>query len=264
MKQFGWARAPLILGYILGKLIEKYLFISMGRYQFEWLHRPGVIGIFIVTLLVLARPLITYLYQVMRPAPAPAVAADGNTAVAASAAEPEPLVDRIAGPGLWVVATLGFAFAFAAAMSWPLAARLMPMTAAVAGLVVIACSALTVFIGRMRGEVMETTRASHDIGGGYEGLTQGQIYGRFAVLLLWLIGLLFAVLAIGMLPSLALFMFLYLITQGGTRVGTALLIVVPILAGMYLLFVKLLHVPWPPSLLGDMVPALRAFTGRLL
>jgi hypothetical protein len=33
---------------------------------------------------------------------------------------------------------------------------------------------------------------------------------------------------------------------------------------MYLLFVKLLHVPWPPSLLGDMVPALRAFTGRLL
>ena len=54
MKQGGWARAPLILGYILGKLIEKDLFISMGRYQFEWLQPPGVIGIFVVTLLVLA------------------------------------------------------------------------------------------------------------------------------------------------------------------------------------------------------------------
>ena len=35
MKRYGWARAPLILGFVLGKLIEKYLFISMGRYQFD-------------------------------------------------------------------------------------------------------------------------------------------------------------------------------------------------------------------------------------
>jgi TctA family transporter len=269
MKQFGWARAPLILGYILGKLIEKYLFISMGRYQFEWLHRPGVIGIFIVTLLVLARPALTYLYQVVRPprpvADAVPVGPAGELAASpAIDAEPEPLVDRIVGPGLWVLATLGFGFAFWAAIAWPLAARLMPQTAAAAGLVVIVCSGITVLLGRMRGEVMQATRATHDIGGGYEGLSQSQIYGRLGVQVLWLVGLLLAVLVIGMLPALALFMFLYMVIQGATRWTTALFIVVPILAGMYLLFVKLLHVPWPPSLLGDMVPALRAFTSRML
>jgi len=41
---------------VLGKLIEKYLFISVGRYQFEWLQRPGVIAILAVTALVLASP----------------------------------------------------------------------------------------------------------------------------------------------------------------------------------------------------------------
>jgi hypothetical protein len=32
----------------------------------------------------------------------------------------------------------------------------------------------------------------------------------------------------------------------------------------YVLFVKLLHVPWPPSLLGDAFPDLRELSGRLI
>ena len=34
--------------------------------------------------------------------------------------------------------------------------------------------------------------------------------------------------------------------------------------GFYFLFAKLLHVPWPPSLLGDAFPDLRDLTGRLI
>jgi len=49
--------------------------------------------------------------------------------------------------------------------------------------------------------------------------------------------------------------------EGRTRLGTALLIVLPLWIGMYVLFVKLLHVPWPPSLLGDALPWLRSATG---
>src|SRR5215469_4197241 len=80
MKQHGWARAPLILGFVLGKLIEKYLFISVGRYQFEWLQRPGVVAIFAIAVLVLASPLFTALYRMWRPAPAGA-RPDGGAAV---------------------------------------------------------------------------------------------------------------------------------------------------------------------------------------
>ena len=75
MKQYGWARAPLILGFVLGKLIEKYLFISVGRYQFEWLERPGVIAIFVLTALVLARPIVAALYGFVRRSGTPAAAA---------------------------------------------------------------------------------------------------------------------------------------------------------------------------------------------
>ena len=70
MKRFGWARAPLILGYILGKLIEKYLFISLGRYQLDWLRRPAVMAIFFVVALVLLRPLVTMMLRRASPAPA--------------------------------------------------------------------------------------------------------------------------------------------------------------------------------------------------
>ena len=81
MKRYGWARAPLILGFILGKLIEKYLFISVGRYQFEWLERPGVIAIFLVTAMVLLWPLGVALDRQWRPAPA-AIRTDGAVAAA--------------------------------------------------------------------------------------------------------------------------------------------------------------------------------------
>jgi hypothetical protein len=52
--------------------------------------------------------------------------------------------------------------------------------------------------------------------------------------------------------------------EGRTPTAQALPIVAVLLVGMYLLFVKLLHVPWPPSLLGDLFPALRSAVGGLI
>jgi hypothetical protein len=53
-------------------------------------------------------------------------------------------------------------------------------------------------------------------------------------------------------------------TAGKTRLATAFIITVSLWVGFYFLFVKLLHVPWPPSLLGDVFPELREWTGRLI
>ena len=260
MKQYGWARAPLILGFILGKLIEKYLFISVGRYQFEWLSRPAVMVILGVTVLVLARPLVAAAFRRLRATPsAPAANARDAATVAAPSA-----IERVVGPGLWVVAALGFAAAFASAMDWRFAARLMPQTAAVAGLVVIACAALLVVAAKMQGRPVILTRASYEVLGAFEGMTERLIYQRLGIETSWLLGLLAGVLLIGMLPAMGLYMFLYMATVGRTRPVTASLITVPLWIGMYLLFVKLLHVPWPPSLLGDWLPELRDLTGRLI
>jgi hypothetical protein len=38
-----WPRPPLVLGFILGKVIERYMFISIQRYGFAWMLRPVVL-----------------------------------------------------------------------------------------------------------------------------------------------------------------------------------------------------------------------------
>jgi hypothetical protein len=43
MKQLGWPRAPFLVGFVLTKPTEQYLWLSISRYDWEWLLRPGVI-----------------------------------------------------------------------------------------------------------------------------------------------------------------------------------------------------------------------------
>ncbi len=335
MKRYGWARAPLILGFVLGKLIEKYLFISVARYQFEWLQRPGVIAIFAVTAVVLASPLFKAFYRMWRPAPgaeppplsacpegvsarprrvgvsgtfrrlklatesvwrgpltepppdSPAPVGKGRADLPPQAAGgeghaacgcPAPTggegaaaasfntfsIDRIVGPGLWVIAFLAFAAAFWSAIGWRFSARLMPQTAAAVGLLVIACAGLAAVLTKLQGKPAIAAKAARDVTGALGELAETTVYARLLVEALWLVGLLVGVLLIGLMPALGLYMFSYMSTAGKTPWPMALIIVVSLWIGFYVLFVKLLHVPWPPSLLGDMFPALREWTGRLM
>ncbi len=48
MVLFNWPRPPLIIGVVLGEILEKNLFISISRYGVDWLARPGVIIIFLL------------------------------------------------------------------------------------------------------------------------------------------------------------------------------------------------------------------------
>ncbi len=56
MVLFGWPRPPFVLGFVLGKVIETYLFISMTRYGFSWLTHPIVVGLIVLMLVVIAYP----------------------------------------------------------------------------------------------------------------------------------------------------------------------------------------------------------------
>lgn len=53
MKRFGYPRPALILGLVLGDLMERYLYRSMMSYGFTWLLRPGVIVLFILAVISL-------------------------------------------------------------------------------------------------------------------------------------------------------------------------------------------------------------------
>jgi len=47
MRRFGYPRPAMILGLVLGGLMEKYLYRSMASYGFSWLGRPAVIVLLI-------------------------------------------------------------------------------------------------------------------------------------------------------------------------------------------------------------------------
>jgi len=60
MKQFGWPRPAALIGFVLAGNLEQYLFISVQRYGFDWLTRPGVI---IMTVIIAASLGASIVYQ---------------------------------------------------------------------------------------------------------------------------------------------------------------------------------------------------------
>lgn len=53
MKQAGWPRPPLLIGFVLALPAERYLLISINRFGSEWLARPGVIILGVIIAVVL-------------------------------------------------------------------------------------------------------------------------------------------------------------------------------------------------------------------
>lgn len=58
MIRYGWPRPPLILGLILGKIGENYLWISTAAYGAKWLLFPNVIILILITIGTVAYPII--------------------------------------------------------------------------------------------------------------------------------------------------------------------------------------------------------------
>ena len=57
MKRHGWPRPPLILGVVLGKKMETYLWLSYARYGMRWLERPAVLILLLFVIVSLVYPM---------------------------------------------------------------------------------------------------------------------------------------------------------------------------------------------------------------
>src|ERR1700761_2335114 len=58
MKHFKWPGPPLVLGFILGGILERYMFISIERYGVSWMLHPVVLIMFAMAGLSLMGPLL--------------------------------------------------------------------------------------------------------------------------------------------------------------------------------------------------------------
>jgi TctA family transporter len=58
MRRYGWPRAPMVLGMVLGDKMELYLWLSYTRYGFEWLTRPMVMVLSLLLVVSIAYPIL--------------------------------------------------------------------------------------------------------------------------------------------------------------------------------------------------------------
>jgi hypothetical protein len=83
---------------------------------------------------------------------------------------------------------------------------------------------------------------------------------RATIFLVWMAAFIALVFLVGFIPAIALFVFAYMRFGFGEPWVTALGFCVATALVCYVVFQWALAVAWPPSLLGDLFPALRAAT----
>ena len=246
MKRLNWPRPPLILAFVLGGLVENYLFISHLRYGLDWMLKPVPFVAISIILFLLARPLVIRFlpgWQAKEAANQDKSSKQGSQPISYAS-----LGERIADMSLWVGVIAMMFYVFFSSSGWEVPARMLPQSIACAGLIAAFGFLIFSYLGKI--PPLDTENS--------------EPFPAVMRQIVWLILLALGVLLIGMLPAIGLFVFLYMTIEGKTKPLVAILITVPFLIGIWFLFHELLHIPWPQSLLGDQFIQLRRFSGQLI
>lgn len=235
MKRFAYPRPPLILGIILGPIIEKYLYISTARYGFDWLGRPLV-----MVLLVLVITTLTLTLWSRRK----------KRAVQDNVEETEPSKGSVPSWLSWeTLFAFGFLVLFLLVISigwqWPLIAKLMPVyVAAIPGVLLALTQLFRSITGRenVGGGVEMDETSTGDLAPRVELIRTLSFFGWFAggAVAIWLLGIVIA------LPS---FVFLYCLVEGRERLWISLFMAALAVMLLWGLFEGVFNVLWPNGLL---------------
>jgi putative tricarboxylic transport membrane protein len=218
MKQLGWPRAPFLVGFVLTKPTEQYLWLSISRYGLEWLWRPGVI--------VLGLLLLASIYWCVRGK------SGGKEIPAEESGEGTAVLGKVPSVLFTLFVLLVVAAALYDARSFPYLGAIFPMAATIpAVFMAVAQLVLDLRVTRAASEI--ETRPKTKL-----------ILGYFLSLVLFL--LLILLLGFGMATALFTFVFLY----GWVRTGWLYaLIYTGSVVGVALLMSQLLALYWPQGIM---------------
>jgi len=231
MKRFGWPRPPIILGLVLSRIIEGYLFISLNRFGWSWVSRPFVISIAVLIVISLV-----YGYR---------MTGNGNHRSHASREEPGRLKFRIHANSFFsFVIVLIFGIGVITALEWDLQARLFPWVIGIPGLLL----SLWQFA---KDSLYRSAWLPSDDHFGIMDLPVDRdvplsvVWWRALRATGWILGLVFAVWLLGFIVSMPLFILLYIKLEAREGLRISLLTAASMLVFIIVVFHLVLSVPWP-------------------
>ena len=252
MKHFRWPRPPLVLGFILGGILERYMFISIERYGIEWLTRPIVVVMLVMSVLSLARPLI----QDIR-------AHHGIGSMVSHFGAPH------LSPGNLFPAALLCLIAVMLVMSipWSFEARIVPTIVGIGAIIACGLSLANDIFSKQIGEdgtgladqakAAVTQKIHMDIASKTAHLPASIILLRGFAFFGWMVAFLCSMAVIGLIPTVPLFVVAYMRLEGPEQWRHVALMAAVMVTLIYVVFDQLLSIPWPPTLLGTWFPAFK-------
>ncbi len=244
MKHFKWPRPPLVLGFILGGVLERYMFISIQRYGVTWMARPLVVIMFAMSLLSLLRP---FLQDVKAHGGWKGMVSDFHA----------PHLNRM--QIFPVIMLCIFAFMMREAVTWNFYAKIIPMIVGTGAILFCSLSLLNDLFksqiqkartleNEAKGIVAE--KIHMDIGSNVSHLPPMTVLARGAVFFGWMIFFLCSMALIGLIPTVPIFIILFMRTEAKERWNITLPMATIMFLFCWFLFDWLLSIPWPGSYLG--------------
>jgi TctA family transporter len=253
MKRLRWPRPPVILGFVLGAIVERYMFISVERYGTEWIFptslqnaRWVVLGMFAFSILGLMRPFYKE-YQM--------------TGGVRNMARQLHLAPRFDAQSLMYLAFITvFAWLMWQAWGWNYDARIIPEIVGYFALFILVVSFLnytfkSATVEQAQGEdpearVKQSLHLDIEVRGG--DMSKKLIAFRAAGYLAWLLAFLLSSALIGMIASVFLFVLAYMKIEGNESWKLTLSCAFGLTIFSIILFDKLLALPWPQAVFGDL------------
>jgi hypothetical protein len=249
MKHFKWPRPPLVLGFILGNVIERYMFISIERYGVSWMLRPIVVVMFIMAGLSLLRPLLADIRG--HGGLKNMVSQWGHPLISAYNLFPAALLCLF-------IAMLSQSF------TWAFAARIIPTIVGASALLFCSLSLLNDVFGMHErvgaadaGVNVQTQKIHMDIASKTSHLPGGVVLTRGFLFFGWMASFMAVMAVIGLIPTVPIFIISYMRVEGREPWKIAVPMAAAVVLLIYVVFDQLLAIPWPPTLAGTLFPALK-------
>jgi len=250
MKHFRWPRPPLVLGFILGNVIERYMFISIERYGLSWMLRPVVVVMFIMAALSLLRPLLAD------------VRGHGGLKNMVSQWG-HPLISTY---NLFPAALLCLFIAMLSqSFEWAFAARIIPTIVGAGAMLFCSLSLFNDVFGlhervgaAVAGVNGERQQKIHmDIASKTAHLPGGIVLRRGFLFFGWMASFMAVMAVIGLIPTVPIFIISYMRMEGREPWKIAVPMAGAVVLLIYVVFDQFLAIPWPPTLAGTLFPALK-------